>query len=663
MEELIHRKRFRKVRRRRWPVLLVLAMSIVVLAGWTADVAPANEPRYHGDPVGRGAGIGLVSGENEYFIASGNCYGCHGIDTMGVVWANHDAQGRDVNVPDAWRSTMMGNSARDPFWLAKVSHEVTVNPDHAAVLEDRCTACHAPLGRHNKHMVGGGLYSVGDLAFDLLGQDGVSCMACHKQRPDSLGLSFSGDLHFEHDRIIYGPFDEVFTGAMQSFLNIEPRFGAHINHAALCGGCHTLITNTVDLDGELSGDHFVEQATYHEWLNSIYGNGSSPANAITCQGCHVPRTGDGIVLAALYDWLTPRSPFGEHHMAGANVFMLELLKNNLNELGLTASSTQFDTTVARTTRMLQQNTLIMETSIANRDADTAWIDVDLINLAGHRFPSGYPSRRAFIELLVLNQENDTLFQSGRWNGAYEVIGHDPEWEPHHDVITSPDQAQIYEMVMGDVNGNKTTVLERAKEPLKDNRLAPLGFTSTHYAYDTTGVFGVPIADVDWNRTEAGDEGSGADITHYHVPMSGYTGAIRIEARVWYQSAPPRWMEEMFDHNTPAIDTFRTLFQAADGTPVLVKETVLLDPSLAVDDLRELGVRIFPDPATDGTLWIDGLDVRTVSVELRSITGALVSTYAPRGQRLYLVVLPDVPGNYLLIIRTRDRSFVRRIVRP
>ena len=42
-----------------------------------------------------------------------------------------------------------------------------------------------------------------------------------------------------------------------------------------------------------------------------------------------------------------------------------------------------------------------------RDADTAFIDLTLTNLAGHKFPSGYPARRAFVEIIVLSAENDT----------------------------------------------------------------------------------------------------------------------------------------------------------------------------------------------------------------------------------------------------------------
>jgi hypothetical protein len=43
-----------------------------------------------------------------------------------------------------------------------------------------------------------------------------------------------------------------------------------------------------------------------------------PENGVSCQGCHMPRIDDAIVISALYDFLTPRTPFGKHHLVGAN---------------------------------------------------------------------------------------------------------------------------------------------------------------------------------------------------------------------------------------------------------------------------------------------------------------------------------------------------------
>jgi len=646
--------------------ILTIAALLGVVAlfvAWNQGNVPHAHATYHSKEeidTFRGSGLPLVSGENNFFVASGNCYGCHGPDEFNN-YAGIDAQGNDVNVSDDWRSTMMANSARDPFWKAKVSHEVSVNPAHQAALEDKCTSCHAPMGRYDKFYMGEGHFSMADLAMDPIAQDGVSCLACHMQSADSLGFLFSGALKFDTNNVIYGPYGDVFGSPMTSFVGFEPLFGAHINDAGLCAGCHTLITETADLSGNATGDEFVEQATYHEWLNSDFNTNTNPEGGITCQSCHMPRIDDAVVISANYLFLQGRSPYGLHHMAGANSFMLELMRDNSAQLGLTASAAQFDSTIARTNRLITQNTLLLETDVVARDLDTAFVQVKLTNLGGHKFPSGYPARRAFVELVVTNANNDTLFRSGGWDDTYEVIGHDPSWEPHYDVIRSPDQAQIYEMVMGDVNGDRTTVLERAKTPLKDNRLTPLGFTTTHQSYDTTLIAGVPASDVDFNRYSNGTEGSGTDIVHYNVPMNGHAGLIRVVAKVWYQSAPPRYMEEMFAFNTPDINTFRTMYQASTPAPVLVKADETTDLSVEVDDLRELGVRIFPNPVRNGLLNIDGLSDRVLGIEVYDLRGALVAGTVPAGQRNWQVRLPSTSATYVVVVRTATRKYVERVV--
>ncbi|HRD53724.1 MAG TPA: T9SS type A sorting domain-containing protein [Flavobacteriales bacterium] len=643
---------------------------VAVLVAWNRDELP-KAAAYHSQAeidAFRGGGQGLASGANNFFRASGDCYGCHGPDNIGPVFANRDGNGNDVNPIDAWRSSMMGNSARDPFWRAKVSHEVSVNPGNQAALEDKCTSCHAPMGRYDKHLMGAGPFSIAELVQDPIALDGVSCLACHMQKPDSLGLLFSGNLKFETTGILYGPHGgpgdaPLFGSPMLGFVGYEPLYGEHLSNAGTCAGCHTLITETADLEGNPTGDHFVEQATYHEWLNSSFNTDTDPENGLSCQACHMPRIDDAVVVSALYDFLTPRTPFGKHHLVGANVFMLNLLKHNNTALELTANQVHFDSTIARTQRMLQQQSLLLETTVMDRTPETAFIDVKLTNLAGHKFPSGYPARRAFIELHVQDDAGNTVFRSGNWDSSYEVAGHDADWEPHHDVITQQDQAQIYEMVMGDVNGNKTTVLERAKFPLKDNRLTPLGFSTSHISYDTTLIAGVPGSDIDFNRYSNGTEGSGTDITHYHVPMGGYTGAITITARVWYQSAPPRWMEEMFEFNTPAISTFRDMYEAEDGSPTLVKESVLVDTSLEIDNLAEAGIRIFPNPVRDGILRIDGIGAKVKEVSVLDMRGSRVAVLRPNGERSWTVGLPHSPGTYLVVIEVGGKRFVERVVRP
>ena len=643
-------------------VLALLAGVITLFVAWNSDNV-AVVKAYHSKEFLlelRSSGDTLPLGENTWFMGSGRCAGCHGHDDAGN--AGVDSNGVDVNLVDDWRSTMMANSARDPFWRAKVSHEVLVNPGHQAALEDKCTSCHAAQGRYDKFLTGGGPYSMAEMEMDPIALDGVSCIVCHRQAPDSLGLLFSGNLKFVEGDSLFGPYsDNIFGAPMASFVGFQPVFGAHIDSAGLCAGCHTLITETADLGGTLTGDHFVEQATYHEWLNSDFNTEADPLNGITCQGCHVPRIDDPIVLSANYVFLDGRSPFGLHHFAGGNAFMLKMLKDHLEQLGVTATAAQMDSTIALTLQNLQAKSLLVDASVAWRDADTAWVDVRLENLTGHKFPSGYPSRRAWVELIVTDDGGDTLYHNGAWDDTYEVVGHDANWEPHHDVVIAADQVQIYEMVMGDVNGTKTTVLERAKDKLKDNRLTPLGFTSAHITYDTSYVAGVPAADVDFNRDDLGVEGSASDITHYHVPMSGYVGLIHVKARVWYQSVPPLWNQEMFAYSSAAIDSFRTMYEAADNTPILVQQDSLSDLSVGIDDIEELGVSVFPNPIHDGLLNVVGLSDRVEAVEVFDGEGRLVARTDVEGRHQWSVRLPQVSATWFVVFRTPGKDLVQRVV--
>ena len=628
--------------------------TIGLFTAWTTATQPRVGPHSSLELwMMKSSDDSLVVQYSTWFATAGRCAGCHGHDPVGIASVDDDSV--DVNVVDDWRSTMMANSARDPFFRAKLEHEVLVNPGHQGEIEGKCLACHAPLAKHEADLLGNPPFSSAMLDSSIMGQDGVSCLACHGQNPDSAGTLFSGELRFDSLQV-YGPYpdDEINAAIMQFFVGFTPQQGQHIQDGRVCAGCHTLITETLDLNGNFSGDQFVEQATWHEWKNSIY-NGTQ-----NCRECHMPRIQDSIRLASDYPFLPPHSPFGLHHLAGGNVFMLQLMKVNREALGIPANDVQFDSTIARTLNNLQQRSIELNVSIIDRDADTTFIDVRLLNLTGHKFPSGYPSRRAFVEFTLLDTNGDTLFSSGGFDSAYEVDGHDADYEPHQDVITNADQAQIYEMVMGDVNDDVTTVLERAKSSLKDNRLTPQGFSTAHYTYDTCLIAGVPASDNDFNLDGLGLEGTGADIVHYHVPMSGYAGAITAHARVWYQPVPPRWNAEMFSNTGARIDTFRTMYESMDGTPTLVVfDSTGMGP-LGVDELPGDAARISPNPTGDGVITITGGGIERV--QLYTIAGQVVATTTTREKNAWRMVLPTARGTYLLVLRRNGADELHGIVR-
>ena len=636
-------------------------IALVFIASRTVDESAENgAPDCLQSALSRAGIDNLPLAENDYFFSAGHCDPCHGHDTAG--FASLDSLGNDVNVVDDWRATMMANSAKDPFWRAKVSHETLINPGLQEEIENKCTACHAPMGRFAANYSGRN-YSILDLERDTVGLDGVSCDACHRISENNLGELFSGEVTYDSNNLIYGPYTSPYGSPMVIDLMIVPSFSPHISDAGLCASCHTLITHSVDLNGNPTGSSFVEQATYHEWLNSNYNK-----SGITCQNCHLPQIEDPILLAAGYEFLVGRTPYGLHEMVGGNTFMLQLMKEHKEQLGIAASDEQFDSTIAATFRMLQDKSLDVAIQYDTTENDPAKFAVSLTNKVGHKFPSGYPSRRAFVEFLVFDANNDTLFKSGVLRSDYEVENHSLPFEPHYNVIRSSDEVQVYELVQGDVNGDFTTVLLRAHSPLKDNRLPPLGFTTFSEVYDTTLIVGNAVDDADFNKDAIG-EGTGKDVVHYHVALNGYDSTVTVSAKVYYQSLPPNWMKEIFEDSTEQIDTFRNMYNAADQSPVLVAsaglEDVLVhfDTPTSINDPHVFDFRIFPNPSSDGIVHFEfNKEISIESISVLDVSGKLARQVIGTQKTGFAIKLPPRPGIYLLQIKTRDGLFTERILR-
>lgn len=595
------------------------------------------------------------------FPSASDCSGCHGFDPQmnGMV----TEAGQDVNPHDDWESSMMANSAKDPFWRAKVSHEVLINPTHQLDLETKCTSCHAPQGHFTALLRGADHYSIDEMLYDTTAMDGVSCGACHMKSEKDLDKLFSGEANYDTSRVLYGPFESPFAPPMANFVGFRPEFSEHINDAGICASCHTLLTSSVDLNGEYTGEKFVEQATYHEWINSIYDDEGS--NPTTCQGCHMPRLEESIVISANYLFLQGRSPYALHDLVGANTTMIQLLKENKEALNIKASDAAFDETLEKTLIMLQEKSIDTELTLESLDSDTAYFALRLLNKAGHKFPSGYPSRRAYVEFVVIKEQGDTLFHSGALQADYEVTGQLADaTEPHFQTINSPDQVQIYELVLGDLNGDFTTVLERAHQALKDNRLPPLGFTKSHTVYDTTKIYGLADTDPDFN-IENGVEGSGTDIVNYHIPLNGYNGLISVSAKVFYQALPPKWMKPMFAESTPEIDTFRTMYENADLSPVLVNSSSLdsiFVQGLGTYELLDAKlITFYPNPTRSG--WINLIlkneSMKVEKVNVYDIMGRLVNQYDGAPNSIYL---SEQDGLYLIEVQTDQGSLIHRVLK-
>ena len=80
--------------------------------------------------------------------------------------------------------------------------------------------------------------------------------------------------------------------------------------------------------------------------------------------------------------------------------------------------------------MLQESTLEVSLNEISQTSDTLFLVLSLKNLAGHKFPGGFPSRRAFVEIILLNENDDTLFHSGKMDSNYNLVSEDASFSAH-----------------------------------------------------------------------------------------------------------------------------------------------------------------------------------------------------------------------------------------
>lgn len=637
-------------------VLAGMVALVFLLAGWSAATTPVHGPHSRLDLWGmRSAGEyiqGLPLQEGTYFVTAAKCAGCHGHDMNGMSMV--DSEGNDINVVDDWRSTMMANAARDPFFQAKMEHEGLANPMHKEAIEHSCLKCHAPLAVFEEKMLGNPPFTMANLDTSVMAHDGISCLACHMQNPEAAGNFFSGDLHYD-SALVWGPYtdEQINPAIMQYFVGYTPDLGEHILDGRVCAGCHTAINQPFDLEGNPTGTSFYEQTLWQEYKNSVYYGSEQ-----NCRSCHMPRIEDQVTLALDYVYLGGQSPFGKHHLTGGGTFMLKMMKGLIDSLNIPATPEQFDSTIARSVAMHAEAVeMDLQVDVAN---DTLYVDVALTNITGHKFPGGFPNRRAFVQLLALTPHGDTLFNSGAWDDTYEVVGHDPEYEPHHNVIRQEDQVQIYEFVMGDVNHDVTTTLLHAVHRLKDNRLVPIGFTTEHASYDTAAIAGLALVDPDFNRDAFGDQGTGSDVVHYHVTLTGYEGDMEVKAKLWFQQVPPRWNQSMFAHEGPRINAFRTLFQQADNSPELIVADSLQWIGTGMAQQVNATPLVFPNPTRDGWVHLHAPEAEVITAY--DASGRQVQVTTERRGTDWRCRLPEPPGAYHLVLRGPQGMHAVRVVR-
>jgi hypothetical protein len=517
--------------------------------------------------------------ETLNFRGAAACSPCHSIN------GNQDASRGDSEpspaMYDQWSASIMGYGSKDPLWQAKVTSEVLRAPeDWGDYIEGKCSTCHTPMATAEARnpedpqdvlLFGEDGFLNPDHPLHGAAMDGISCTLCHRiEDSPALGTDegMSGAYTIAYveepvDRPHYGRYEDTFDQPMRSSVGMLNAFGRQISDPALCATCHNLKTPFFDGDGNIAEGEFPEQTPFSEWQASDSAAGENPMG---CQKCHMASQEEG-TLASKPGWL-PKRERPPHDFISANTEILQLLAAETADAGgdpgpLLAS--------AEKGRDLLKDAGTLE--LLDPSFGDGILEFKLLvgNLTGHKLPTAFPSRRIFLHVVVRDAEDsDTIaFESGamREDGWIEGDDYDVDsgaWEPHHLEISSPEQVQIYETILGTTDYQPTCTLLRAAHYLKDNRITPIGFDP--YVLEVPEDV-LPVGECEGD----GDFGPGSDAITYNIAgltRPGYTVTVELrhQAIGWPYVNDLREFEE-----DPVVARFLNLYDTVlPGSEVMAE---------------------------------------------------------------------------------------------
>lgn len=539
------------------------ALPVFVVFSFAPNILAQSLP----DGPSWGGGRFQPKGANVLFASGDGCALCHSASpNAAALWSR---TGEDVSPHGLWQASLMAHAAKDPYWRAQVAKESERHPDLAADIEALCMRCHTPTAHHTTRLSGKPPLKLADAAKDPLHSDGVNCTICHQVQPEGLGTesTFDGNLDIRPGRKIFGPYPDPGGQPMIMHSAFTPTMGEHIRASSLCGSCHTLRTGH-------TGGKFPEQTPYFEWRNSIFTTEEGAGDeARSCQECHMPEVGPMRVARnpAGFDFnIATRTPVRGHSFVGGNAFMLDLLAANRDSLGVTAPKEALNRNARATRSQLSHLTVTVSIKNVKRQTDDqagdiVEFDCQVINLTGHKFPTGYPSRRAWVNVEVRGAQG-SFFASGKVDDKGRLVGIEDELAlPHFDTITAENQVQIYELVAADAAGHPTTHLADMATRIKDTRLLPRGYRTDGPHASDTGPVGTQGDD---NFT------GGQDRLHFRIPVPAAAGPrLTIVARILYQPIPPAWVQPLRSVEAREASSFVRLYDGMKSTPEQIAVTV------------------------------------------------------------------------------------------
>jgi hypothetical protein len=584
----------------RWTLAhAIRTCAAVTLAGILsfADAAPHADSSWWQisaalDYTPHGTQPGLV----HALLSSDNCAGCH---------AAQDTSYSTFFPWDTWAGSMMANATRDPVFWAALD---VANHDQPGV-GDYCLRCHTPSAWYGGRVVKTGSGTVdGSNGCLLQGNytsgdnddySGESCHFCHRlENPGPQGQAGyhenanawldDGDCNGAGQPCRRGPYTYV------SGDEVDPpphpwAYSIYHQQSEICGVCHNVTTpdtsagplkRLIGSNGVDSGIAFPVERTFSEWQQSDFGDlifrdrlgdaaAFTPALARgeQCQACHMPTSTDPNAYACTLALSGSRSgSMAVHSFAGGNAWVPNILGGQYGDALFRTSA--YAQTITAAQQMLQGAAQVAITP-GTFTAPTASLpgavalSVRVINLSGHKLPTGYSEgRRMWLNVQVRDASSALIAESG----AYDAMT---------GVLTQDAQARVYETLQGmwDSSGGgscRISVSGAAQFHFvlnnciaKDNRIPPLGFAGgsnletmpVAYSYPPTGAARLVNYD---------------DVAYSFSVPAATPLPLSVSATLFYQTSSKDYIE--FLNNEAQANAFadeNTMCSGSPGRPFAV----------------------------------------------------------------------------------------------
>jgi hypothetical protein len=236
----------------------------------------------------------------------------------------------------------------------------------------------------------------------------------------------------------------------------------------------------------------------------------------------------------------PREGVRQHVFVGGNFLLEEILNRYRGELAVVALPQELTAASLYTKQYLQTKAATVALENIAFEAGRFSVEVVIRNKNGHKLPTAYPSRRAWVHFSLRDRNGRVVFESGALKPDGSIAGNDNDadplrFEPHYTEVRNAEEVQIYESVLGDSAGRVTTGLLNGVRYLKDNRMLPDGFDKRKVAQEI-GVFGSAMEDADFQ--------AGGDRVRYSVDVGNAQGPFTVNAELMYQPVGFRWANNL-----------------------------------------------------------------------------------------------------------------------